>query len=287
VAIAVACLSDPLAPRKQKELKMRKQIILSILSGLMLLTGIAYAFSGKVNRSSFTLNDVLRAYNFPQKDALVTYIAQAERLTHYRVEPGSDLPGYFEYTVTVAVNKGVCRRDKVDRQGRWKQIDIFDSQETHRAEIQHDELASAVSRLDDSASQSFQSAIRIFGIMPVLKQLEANGGKAVSIGVTEDGQEKFAVKTEAEEWILYVDGEHLIRRLQMVRNSHHVTIDYADYRSVADVRLPYIERVSVDGALLYELFFTRIDLSPSFPAEYFSRDALTREASRQDSAARK
>lgn len=257
---------------------MKKQIIISILSSMVLLTGVAFGISGKANCSSLPIDDILRTYNIPQTpDALATYVVQAKRLTYYEVEPGSDLPGHFESTVTVAVNKDVCRRDKVYRRGSGKQIDVIDSRETHRAEIQHGKLAGPVSRLNDSESQSVQSAISMFGLIPVLKQLEANGGGAVSMGVTEDGQKKFAVKTEAEEWILYVDGEHLIRRLQMVRNSHHVTIDYSDYRSVADVQLPYIERVSVDGSLVYELFFTQIDLNPLFPADYFSRDALAQE----------
>lgn len=262
---------------------MRKQIIMSTLSGVMLLTGIAFAFSdsGKVNRSSLSIKDVLRSYSVPQTpDALATYVAQAKRLTYYEVETGSDLPGHFESTVTVAVNKGVCRRNKVYQQGSRKQIDLFDSQEMYRAEIQDDRLAGPISRLNDSESQSAQSAIRMFGIVQVLKQLEANSDKAVSMGITEGGQDKFAIKTEAEEWILYVNSERLISRLQMMRDSHHVTIDYADYRWIDGVQLPHIEKVYVDGALLYELFFTQIDLSPSFPADYFSLDALMLEGIR-------
>lgn len=259
---------------------MKKRIIVPALSGIMLLTGIAFAFSGKVNRPALIINDVLRAHNMPQTpDALTAYFAQAKRLTYYLVEPGSDLPGHYESIVTVAVNKDVCRRDKVYRQGE-KQIDICDSRNTYRAEIQNGKLASPIRQLEDSESQSAQSAIRMFGIVQVLKQLEANGDQAVSMGVTEDGQEKFAIKTEVEEWILYVNSEHLISRLQMVRNSHYVTIDYADYRWIDGIQLPHIEKVYVDGALLYELFFTQIDLRPSFPADYFSRDALTWEGIR-------
>lgn len=271
-----------ISQQKLEGVEMKKRIIAPALSGMMFLTGIAFAFSSseKVNRSSLSINDILQAYNLPQTpDALTTYVAQAKRLTYYQVEPGSDMPGHYESIVTMAVNKDVCRRDRVYRQGE-KQIDIYDSRNTYRAEFQNGKLAGAVSQLNDSESQSAQSAIKMFGILQVLKQLEANGDKTVSTSVTEDGQERFAIKTETEEWILYVNSERLISRLQMVRNSHHVTIDYADYRWIDDVRLPHIEKVYADGSLLYELFFTQIDLRPSFSADYFSRDILTREGVR-------
>jgi hypothetical protein len=260
---------------------MRRAIVASLLTGLMILTGIVFAFSGKVRPSIPSMNEVLEAHHVPQTpDALAVYLAQAIRLTHYQVPPAIDSQGYFERTIRIAVDNDAFRRDTLDARGLRRQIDLFDGQTVYRAQLQRDRLIGSVGPLDESESRAVQSAVRLFGIMPVLKQLQVAGDQTVDLGVTEDGQEKFAIQTGSGEWTVYVDKEHLVRRLQMVRNQHHVTIDYSDYREIDGVRLAFVERVSADGSLLYELFFDRIDLSPTFPAGFFSREGLVQETIR-------
>ena len=260
---------------------MRRGIVALLLAGLMILTGIVFAFFGKARPFIFPMKEVLEAHHVQHRpDALAVYLAQATRLTHYKVPPAIDSQGYFERTIRVAVDNDAFRRDNLDARGLRRQIDLFDGQRVYRAELQRDRLIGSAGPLDESESRAVQSAVMLFGIMPILKQLQVAADRTVDLGVTEDGQEMFTIQTGSGEWTVYVDKEHLIRRLQMIRNQHQVTIDYSGYREIEGVRLAFVERVSADGSLLYDLFFDRIDLSPAFPAGSFSREGLVQETIR-------
>lgn len=66
-------------------------------------------------------------------------------------------------------------------------------------------------------------------------------------------------------WIVYCDQQHLIRRLEFGNK----IIEYADYRLVNGIRLPFVQRLSFRGKLAYELVFTSIELGHDLPASYF------------------
>src|SRR5437016_4775218 len=120
---------------------MRRAIVASLLTGLMILTGMVFAFFGKARPSIPPMKEVLEAHHVPQTpDALDVYLAQATRLTHYQVPPAIDSPGYFERTITVAVDNDAFRRDSVDVRGLRKQIDLFDGQTVYQMQLQRDRL---------------------------------------------------------------------------------------------------------------------------------------------------
>ncbi|MGH9427923.1 MAG: hypothetical protein ACRD2L_16685, partial [Terriglobia bacterium] len=115
--------------------------------------------------------------------------------------------------------------------------------------------------------------VMTFGVIPLLRQLKDSTIEAAYLGRAEGGQEKLAVRMPAGIWTLQVDQQHLIRRVEMVHKDHPLTIEYDDYRTVAGVQLPFIQRVFAHEKLVYELAFTKYDLSPSLPSSYFSLDA--------------
>ena len=221
--------------------------------------------------------DVLRAHNVSENpDALSAFVAEAVRLTSYPVGSDRELPGFFERKVTLAVDGNRFTRRKVDPQGLREQVDLFDGQAPYHATSETGRVVEQGPGLRESAPAGAGSSIKTFSLVPVLRQFLDPAARTAYVGRSSIGEDKFDLQTPNGVWTLYADREHLIRRLE----SHNKIIDYADYRWVDGVRLPFIQRFSVNGGLLCELVFTRIDLHPTFAAGYFNRETAVREISR-------
>jgi hypothetical protein len=173
--------------------------------------------------------------------------------------------------VSVSSDGIAFRRRKVDPQELRVQLDLFDGRAAYHTLAERGRQVE-VNQMDDLQLRALEFSTRTFGLIPILQQLLDPATKAVYLGRSR-GQDKFKVKSPTGGWILYSDQGHIIRSVEI----GHKSIEYADYRSVGGVRLPFIQRFSTGGHLNYELVFTRIDLTPDFPDNHFSRAALSWE----------
>lgn len=223
-----------------------------------------------------SIGEVLRAHNVAQNpDALLGFDAEAVRLTTRPPGIDRELPSFFERQVSVTMAGNAYKRHTADPLRLREQYDLFDGNLPYHAVIENGRLA-APAPVTDSESHGVEFGISTFGLVPILKQLAGATTEAVYLGRTAYGQDKFDIKTATDRWTLYTDAEHLISRIE-VRGK---TIEYASYRSVDSLRLPFIQRLSSDGQLVQELNFTSITLNPKLPAGYFSRAALSKEMAR-------
>lgn len=226
--------------------------------------------------SLVSISEVLRAHNVPHDaDGLSGFDAEAVRLTSR--PPGSphELPSFFERRVTVVLAGNAYNRHTIDPLSLREQYDLFDGVPYHTV-IENGRQAVQTNSVTDSESRGVEFGVKTFGLVPILKQLSDPATAAVYLGCTAYGQAKFDVKTATDRWTLYTDAEQLISRIE-VRGK---TIEYACYRSVDGVRLPFIQRLSSGGQLVQELNFTRITLNPKLPSGYFSRAARAQEMAR-------
>ncbi len=257
---------------------MKKLICALFLSGLTSI-GLATPSSGNLYQpaSTISIDQVRQAHSVHESSkALSAFTATAVKLTPHPGELDSSLPSFFERKVRVSIGAGVFRRHSVDPLGVREQLDLFDGRELYHTAVEMGKQVEEVNQTRDSQTGDLAFGIKTFGLAPVLKQLSDPATEAIYLGRTARKEDKFEVKTPSGSWTLYSDQQHIIRKVEIGARS----IEYADYRVVEGTRLPFIQRVYSGGRLIYELIFTGIDLNPSFPADYFSREAFTKEFAR-------
>jgi hypothetical protein len=257
---------------------MKKLICALFLSGLASM-GLAAPSSGKLHQpaSIVSIAEVRQAHNVQQgPDALLAFTAEAVKLISYPGELDSESSSFFERKVKVSIGAGAFKRHRVDPLGVREQFDLFDGREVYHTVVETGKQVEEVNQMGDSPSGDLAFSIKTFGLVPVLKQLSDPATEILYLGRTARREDKFEVKTPTGSWTLYCDQRHIIRKAEIGTRS----IEYADYRSVEGTRLPFIQRVYIGGRLSYELVFTSIDLNPTFPAGYFSREAFSKEIAR-------
>jgi hypothetical protein len=245
------------------------------LSGLIFI-GLVAPSSGKSNQpaSVVSIGEVLRAHNVPRDpDLLLASVAEAVKLTSYTDAHDSNSPGFFERKIKVSIGVGGFKRHKTDVLGLREEFDLFDGRNAHQSVVETGKKAKEVDQMSDSRFRAVAFGVNTFGLVPILNQLSAQRAEVNYLGRTARGEDMFELRMATGSWTLYTDQQHMIRKLERGNR----TIKYADYRSVDGVRLPFIQRVYIEGRLAYELVFKRIDLNQTFPAGYFSREALSKE----------
>jgi hypothetical protein len=251
------------------------------LSILRLAIGAAEKSASPISSNAATrptapvsIDEVLRAYNILQSpEAIWSFYAEATRLTSRPLGIDRALPPFFERWVTVVMAGNLYRRYTTDPQRLREQYDQSDGNASYHAVIEKGKLTGPVNLMTDADARAVDARIITFGLVPILKLLLDPSTEVVYVGRTVCGQDKFEVKTTTRSWILYTDASHLIRRIEI----RDWFIEYAGYRSVDGIQLPFIQRVFNGGQLVQELHFTRITLNPKLPADYFSRAALSQE----------
>lgn len=266
---------------------MKKMICTLILGGLF-STGL---FSGKpghplppvpvgeANRpaSAASIGDVLRAHNAAQTaDALSAFSAEGVRLTLRPAGVDRELPSFFERQVSFDQVGNSFRLHTADPLKLREQFNLSDGGVLYQAVAEGGGIIQQADRMTDSQSGGVEFSVKTFGLVPILKQLLDPATEATYSGRTAGGQDKFDIRTATDRWTLYADVEHLIRRVEMRDRA----IEYASYRPVDGVRLPFIQRLSVGGQPFQELIFTRIKLNPELPPGHFSREAFSKETAR-------
>jgi hypothetical protein len=233
--------------------------------------------AAKPPASPVPVGEVLSAHNVLQNpEAFSSFDAEAVRLTSRPPGIDRELQSFFERQVTVVMSGNAYKRHTADPLRLREQYDLFDGSRSYYSVIENGKLAAQANPVTDSESRGVEFSVKTFGLVPILSQLLDPATEAVYLGRTAYGQDKFDVKTATDRWTLYTDAEHLISRIE-VRGR---TIEYASYRLVDGVRLPFTQRLSSGDQLVQELNFTRITLNPKIPSNYFSREALSKEMAR-------
>lgn len=252
---------------------MSKRIV-TLVVVCLLVSGIAITLFKKADHTDPLIDEILRAHNVSLAPA--AFVAEASRMMYRSIDSENEEPRSIERKVMVASNGSVFRHDQVDPQGLLKQSDLLENGKLYRTEIEEGKRTKTAAQLGALDYQSVRFRVMSFGIIPILKQLQESSVAVVRRERAEEGQEKLTVEIASDTWAVYIDLNHLIRKIERVRNRHNLAIEYFDYHMVSSVQLPFGERIYVDGRLAYGLTFTRIDLNPSFPDGYFSRETLAK-----------
>jgi hypothetical protein len=256
---------------------MKRLIYVLVLSALISTELVAYAGKHRQHPVDLSVGDLLQAHNVPRgPDALSSSVAEAVKFISYYGDTGGESPSFFERKVSVSIDGNAFKRHKAAPQGLSEHFDLSDGQGAYRAVVERGSQAEGVKRMAESDFAAVEFSIKTFGLVPILNQLSDPAAEIVYLGRTARGEDKFKVRDSAGSRVLYADHWHMIRRVEMGDK----VIEYADYRPVEGVQLPFLQRLYVKGHLIYELVFTKIDLTPAFPAGYFSREALSLESVR-------
>jgi hypothetical protein len=249
---------------------MNRLILVLVVCGLC-SAGLMASTSAEPGRPVPATGEILRAHNVSQDGgALSAFTCEAVKLTSYYAGPGSESPSFFERRVSVSISGNAFRRHQTDPLGLRDRFDLFDGQALYHSELEMGRQVKETGPVVDTQLASVGFSIKTFGLVPILGQLSDPTVEAIYLGEASGGEDRIEMKTAYGSWVIFSDESHIIRRLE----AGNKTIEYADYREVQGVRLPFIQRLYVAGQLFYELIFTGINLSPSFPPDYFSRDAL-------------
>jgi hypothetical protein len=255
---------------------MRKLMYASIVT-MLVSVGLWMTLSGRAAPSVTLLSseEVLRAHGGREALAsVVAFRAQVVRLT------STFPPAFIERWLLVSVDGGRFRRETVDPHGLRPQIEVFDGHAgLHVVAGSPDEKGAAVSRVllkDNDQWRATRFAIATCGLLPMLRACADPGADVLFLERTPDLLDKFQVTTSAGDWFIYTDLSHLIRRVEMGSK----VFQFADYRPVGELQLPFIQRLSIGDRLIYELYFSTIELNPTFPADYFNPATLAQDVAR-------
>lgn len=280
-----------LADWLRREGEIMKILIITLILGSLLSTGLlASSFEKKIQpapavvigeadqpASPVSISEVLRAHNAPPNlDLLSACDGEAVRLTSRPHGISHEIPSFFERHLSVAWAGNAYRRYTADPVMAREQFDLFDGSTPYHAVTEKGRVTEKANPMGDSESKSFEFGVKTFGLVPILKYLSDATTEAVYSGRTAYGQDKFDIKTTTGRWALYTDMDHLISRVEVGDK----TIEYAGYRSVDGVRLPFVQRLSIGGQLFQELIFTRIALNPKLASNYFRRETLSKSVAR-------
>ena len=250
---------------------MKNLVCAFVLSGLV-SAGALEPSSGKPEIAArvLSIKEVLQAHNAEQNAALLsTWTAEAVKLTSYSGGVDGDSSSFFERKVEVVVSGDSFKRRKSDPLALREQVELVDGRSAYRA-IRENGRQTENAELSDSQRVPVDFSIKTFGLVPILNQLSDPSVAVTYVGQTLQRQDKFNAATAVGNWTIYCDQQRSIRRVEFGDK----IIEYADYRLVKGVRLPFIQRLHFRGRLVYELVFTRIELGPKLPPGYFNRENI-------------
>lgn len=111
------------------------------------------------------------------------------------------------------------------------------------------------------------------GLLPLLRKFVDPAAEVSRIAVDSNG-ERFSVRTPDGSFVVYTDPKHRIVR---VDSGNHVSMQFAGFRSYGSLVLPSFQRISIDGRLVWDVYFRDIVLNPEFPEGHFDPARLGRQ----------
>lgn len=254
---------------------MKRLIQMTVITCVIALTcWAAFSRSAPRAQSAPLFEETLRAHGGREAIASIT----ASRIDAVRLT--STLPpDFFERRLRIETADGKFRRRIVDPLGLRTQFELFDGQAGFflvSGSRNGQEPPPALNAMSEGRLRSVKFSVETRGLLPLLQQFAVPGAEVISQEVVSPRLNRFRIRTSAGLWNVYTDDSHLIRKVEMGDKA----LQFADYRSVGGLRLPFIERLSFNQRLVQEMVFTTIELNPVWPADHFTAEALAREAIR-------
>ena len=251
---------------------MNKSRIIRVLAASAVISTAVLAATNKTTTPRAggpSVRSVLEAHGVYQKPGLADHISEAVRLT--AIGGGAELPGFFERKVTLWNHENTFKIRKADPAALRERRELFDGQSFLYAETETGGKTLGSGQMGNSELAEAKFAVGTFGLIPILNRLSDPASQSVYQGITPSG-DRFKVSAAGGSWTFCSGRTHLIRRVEI----GDARIEYADYREVDGVQLPFNQKVWIGNRLLYELVFTRIDLNPVFPPACFTRESLAK-----------
>jgi hypothetical protein len=179
----------------------------------------------------------------------------------------------FERKVVVSTDGSRALRHTSDPLGLRTHIESLDGGSLRASVIERGadgEPFVVAEPADETRQRAVKYMIESTGLVPFLQKLARPRAVVVAQSQASGGLERFSVQTEGGVMVVEADAAHLIRQIEIGGRAFH----FADYRPVGALRLPFIERLTFGDRLVFEWFFSRIDLNPKFASDYFEPVAL-------------
>jgi hypothetical protein len=216
---------------------------------------------------SVDFEDLLKAHGWRRTPGIESYILKCRRIT-YR----TSVQDFFERSVVVSVDGASLRlkREIADPVGSPCQVEIFAGNNGYIGWLASRDGNTRYSLDATEHLAPLKCSIEISGLLPLLIKF----GKAQAstwAGRGSDGLGMFDVKaSDGRVFRVLVDQHLLIRKIVI----GGIELQFADFRDTQGLMLPYIESVSTQGRLVYQLYFSEVELNPDFGSGYF--DPVTR-----------
>lgn len=176
---------------------------------------------------------------------------------------------FFERQMELSTNGEKFVRCTTDPLGVRTQLEIFDGLETFEAAATSTEggagLINERLRSDAARLATVRASNQISGLLPILRTLIEPGTVVAEAAAGSNGLRKFTAATRRGNYVIYADRANLIRRVDLGSS----TMLFADVRDVPPLRLPFVEKILLSRRVVFEHYFSSIELNPAHPPEYF------------------
>ena len=240
-----------------REEKIMNRVTLSLIAALVFFSCFVFGQQKTAARpNQATFEEVLQAHGGRDKIAAIqSYRAEAARMT--QTAPTV----FFERRLIVSVDGDLMKRETIDPQRDAVQTETLTSQgELSVALGSRRELGPSASITrstgDTGRARAVRFSVQTFGLLPILKECAGENAEISGPQTMANGRSCFVVKVPEHTLVIYVDENQLITRVDIGGS----VAQFADYREVGGLRLPYVERISVAERTLFELFFSKIEI---------------------------
>lgn len=176
---------------------------------------------------------------------------------------------YFERQVYIAVQGARFKRKTSDPIGLRSRYEALDDSGNFQSMISSKDRNGVTTdrplHADSDRLHAVQASIGVCSFPAFLQKLSQNAAGVHSLEESPQMLDKLKIITPGGEYLIFADQSHLIRRVEF----GDLAFQFADYRSTGGLILPYVQRVSLNNRLVYEMYFSEIIVSPDFPPDYF------------------
>jgi hypothetical protein len=216
--------------------------------------------------SSTSFEEVLSAHGGRKEIAAISALTvAAARLSVI------SLTDFFERQVVVSLDGTRFKRRVADLLGLRTEIECLDERGVFRAAVitraATGEAVSAAAPNDDARRRDVKLMVDTSSLLLILRRCTDASVRVVAAERAAQGLDKFTLATVDGTLIVYADRLHLVRRVEMGDK----VFQYAEYRTVDGLQLPYVQRLSIGSRLFYEWFISNIDLHPTFAPGFFNQ----------------
>ena len=182
-------------------------------------------------------------------------------------------PRFFARRVRLSVEGDKIRRETSNPQGDRTGLELIDEGGQFQAfDMDWAEAGGARSSTPLTTNARRQSAVRtnvaVCSLIPFLEILCDPAASASFLGL-EQGNMKYLIAAPGKKLLVHLDESRRISRVEMGRN----TFEFADFRRVGSLLLPFVERVSVGDHQVFEFLLSGCEINPTFQNNAFSAAA--------------